>query len=149
MEGSEIINNSVDEMRTLCNSFCSLLNINERVVAGLTLSVDTGSKLSLDWPYHPLLSLYHSSSSQESQVSPHMIRHTLSWLLLLPRPPAPPTQTWSYLATVLLCPGSLYLSPDISSVLHLNLVSTLTRGNIDLSLDIPGADITLFMSFTN
>ena len=130
-----IVKSSMANMTVLCDSYCALLGVDKEQSKKTVVSIHCGTRMSLDWPYFPLLSLYNDNTKA---VTADMVKHTLVWLSLLPRPPAPPTQSWAYLATVFLCPGTLYLSPDISSLLHLNLVKTLNSGNIDLNQSIPG-----------
>ena len=154
-----IIKNSLQSLPGLCASYNSLLGVRadpqQAEVTSCSWPVSTGTLLPLDWPHYPLLSLYNSSdsdpsSSSSSRVTPELVRHSLSWLCLLPAPSSPAlvTATWTRLATVLLSPGTLFLDPEISSVLHLNLIRILEKGSLDLSIAVPGDDryvkITLY-----
>ena len=134
-------------MTELCNSFLALLGLSpESSSTSFTQSVFSGTVLSQDWPYYPLLSLYNSNinpsdpTPSKSPVTSDLVLHSLSWLSLLPPTSitSSTTSTWTRLATVFLCPGSLFLSPEISCVLHLNLVKTLSRGKLDLAQSVPG-----------
>eukprot|EP00092_Neocalanus_flemingeri_P019733 GFUD01021373.1.p1 GENE.GFUD01021373.1~~GFUD01021373.1.p1 ORF type:complete len:784 (+),score=245.93 GFUD01021373.1:238-2352(+) len=101
--------------------------------------------LPTDWPYFPLLSLYNSTQSTKTSpppVSPDQIQWSISWLTLLP--PSLPTPRYLRLCTVFLSPGSLFLSPNIHSLLHSHLTSLLSQGSgPDLSLSLPGISSNL------
>lgn len=100
-----------------------------------------------DWPYFPLLSLYNSTQTPATKTSPPLvssdqIQWSLSWLTLLP--PSLPTPRYLRLCTVLLSPGSLFLYPNIHSLLHLHLTSLLSHGSgPDLSQSLPGISSNL------
>ena len=142
-----IIKNSLNSLPSLCASYTSLLGLRaerQTLVTGCTWPVNMGTLLPLDWPYFPLLSLYnstgHANSPVGSPVTPELVLHSLAWLSLLPAPcsPASVTASWIRLATVLLCPGTLFLTPEVSCVLHVNLIKILESISLDLSLPVPG-----------
>ena len=141
-----ILGNSLNSLPGLCASYTTLLGIktdplHQAKVTSCSWPVSTGTLLPQDWPYYPLLSLYNSAvQSSASPVTPELVLHSLAWLSLLPaaHSPALVTATWTRLATVLLCPGTLFLIPEVSSVLHLNLSKILESGSLDLSIPIPG-----------
>ena len=142
-----IIKNSLNSLPSLCASYTGLLGLRaerQTLVTGCTWPVSTGTLLPLDWPYFPLLSLYNSTGQANSPVgspvTPELVLHSLAWLSLLPAPcsPASVTASWIRLATVLLCPGTLFLTPEVSCVLHVNLIKILESISLDLSLPVPG-----------
>ena len=140
----KIIQSSLQKMNQLSESYIQLLNISNAQSKDNTnspISIHSCTLLTLDWPYFPLLSLYNSSVSGQGQTSSpvthEMMLHTLIWLSLMPLTSSL-TSTWVQLATVCLCKDSLILSPDISCMLHINLVKILSKGNLDMSQSVPG-----------
>ena len=149
LDPDTIIANSLNSLPGLCASYTMLLGIqadpqHQAEVISCSWPVSTGTLLPLDWPHYPLLSLYNSSvqtpSDTASPITPDLVLHSLAWLCLLPAPSSPAliTATWTRLSTVFLCPGTLFLTPEISSVLHLNLSKIVECGYMDLSIAVPG-----------
>ena len=75
--------------------------------------------LPVDWPYFPLISLYNSGQSrgQPLPLSTEELTGVLAWISVLPAKFSP-TARLVRLSTALLCPGTVFLVPEISSLLH-------------------------------
>ena len=96
--------------------------------------------LPLDWPYFPLISLYNSGQSRDQSLSlsSEDLVSVLSWISLLPSKFSP-TARLVRLVTTLLCPGSEFLVPEISSLLHYLLLSILSSPDtLNLVQQVPG-----------
>ena len=138
-----VVSSTLAQLATLAASYTQLLGLpapGSNPPARATWPASCGPLLARDWPYAPLLALHHATTGPrqlESCVTPQLVRHCLAWLALLP-PSAAITATWTRLATLLLCPGSLALAPDTSCLLHRNLANLLTHGTLDMSLAVPG-----------
>ena len=96
--------------------------------------------LPVDWPYFPLISLYNSGQSrgQPLPLSTEELTGVLAWISVLPAKFSP-TARLVRLSTALLCPGTVFLVPEISSLLHHQLVSILASPDtLDLAEKVPG-----------
>ena len=130
-----IIRSSLSSLSSLQTTFTRLL-----VPAQPPPAAQSGPVLPADWPFFPLLSLYNSSQSpgQSPPVSPEELQAVLAWLSLLP-PNLSPTATLLRLMTACLCPGTVFLVPEISSLLHHNLGRLLSSQRaLDLGEQVPG-----------
>ena len=129
-------------IRTSLTSLSSLETTYSRLLlpARPPAATQPGPILPSDWPYFPLISLYNSSQSpgQRPPVCPEELEAVLAWVSLLPANLSP-TATLLRLMTALLCPGTVFLLPQVSSLLHHNLGCLLSSQRaLDLAEEVPG-----------
>ena len=133
----QIIRTRLDSLASIQSTYSRLLIPHSAPAAA---AAQPGPVLPADWPYFPLICLYNSSQTpgQTPPVSSEELEAVLAWLSLLPDNLSP-TASLLRLMTVLLCPGTIFLLPEISSLLHHNLGHLLSSQRaVDLGEQVPG-----------